>query len=666
MKAESAIRYFKLDQPSMGSYRIADGAAADSERWLGPCSTLNVLIGPNNSGKSRLLRELFRHGPERAPWTPNHKSLSDLVAVFKGHAPKLQHILLPEGEYLRAVTGKSNAIANCLGELLRFCAGDITLEGTMLYGNPPRAIKILSDAFATIKHDGRKHVELNAAQNTIDSILRDAQSTVQTLRLASSYHRVYIPTLRGLRHYGPDDLYHNRTCDDYFNDLREAGKEKQQLKPPCEIVTGLRLYHDVRSFLLGNYDQREMIRDFQEFLSRHFFDGKRVQVIPRERDLRNATPDVLHIAIGNEAERAIFELGDGLQQIIIMTLPMMLHRDKNLLLFIEEPENYLHPGFQRLLIEALLTEPCTSGSRQVFVATHSHQFLDITLTKSDVSIFALRKDVAPVQERQWTPIVRIFPTSNADRPLLRELGVCNSSVMLTNCTVWVEGPSDRMYISHFLQLLQSHRQSVAAQRKHPAPIALSEDLHWSFVEYGGSNITHWSFLDDEGMDASRLCGELLLIADRDSKDIEWKVERHRQLKLALKDRFIPLECREIENLLSPGTLVKVVRDYEKNDELTCKSFDQSDYVDVPIGRFIEQCILPANYLSIRRSKRGHPYSDPSGTVRGKVDFAERSTSHISTFDDLSTGARNLAIDVDRFIRSHNSGLAIKNATDSVD
>ena len=48
------------------------------------------------------------------------------------------------------------------------------------------------------------------------------------------------------------------------------------------------------------------------------------------------------------------------------------------------------------------------------------------------------------------------------------------------------------------------------------------NYHYTFVEYAGSNLTHWSFsddypalLDDKGLSAKSIASEMLLIADGD-------------------------------------------------------------------------------------------------------------------------------------------------------
>lgn len=112
-------------------------------------------------------------------------------------------------------------------------------------------------------------------------------------------------------------------------------------------------------------------------LSKTFFDEKEVALIPKVKD------DVLTIKIGDEKERPIYNLGDGIQSIILITLPLFLYldiskvRNTNVLVFIEEPEIGLHPSLQRTLIETLLDKRFENF--QFFFTTHSNHFLDMQL-----------------------------------------------------------------------------------------------------------------------------------------------------------------------------------------------------------------------------------------------------------------------------------------------
>jgi hypothetical protein len=185
---------------------------------------------------------------------------------------------------------------------------------------------------------------------------------------------------------------------------------------------------------------------------------------------------------------------------------------------------------------------------------------------------------------------------------------------------------------------------LSAERSAAKTSAFKEDLHYSFVEYSGGNITHWSFLDsDDAIDVERLCGRLFLVTDMDS---EKKLERQEKLRERLGDRYACLECREIENLLNPHILKSVISDYEKSAD-NVNDVQYKDYANKPLGKFIENKCLP------KEKRRTGSYAEPSGTLTDKIGFCRRAIDAIKSWDDLSEPAQALTKRIYEFIASNN-------------
>ena len=324
-------------------------------------------------------------------------------------------------------------------------------------------------------------------------------------------------------------------------------------------------------------------------------------------------------------------LGDGLQQLIILTLPIFEHRNVPLFLFIEEPDLFLHPGYQRVFIDSVLSDK--ERELYVFATTHSSQFLDITVFRDDCAVFRCEKQFGDEPGEELDPKFTVRNTTFGDLSLLKHIGVRPSSVMFANCTIWVEGVTDRLYFSRFVEL-------VLRKRAH----SYTENLHYAFVEYGGGNITHWSFLDEEGIDVERLCARLLLIADHDSE----KDERHQILADTLGERFLLLPVRESENLLTPKVIASIIRSYEGED-VKLNAFTQSKYASVYLGKYIDNHVLVDKTKSKRYGKLQTCYADKSGTVKSKVEFCRRALEQITSINDLSEPARHIAEKICDFI-----------------
>lgn len=590
-----------------------------TEMKISNLSKINIFVGTNNSGKSRMLRLLSSE--ENLLFLPASFNLHNLNEIIESFKTDLVSILDSkrivaygslrkediEGIQVQSFIKESDNILYEVHNLIENIKN--------MNGSP----SVTPAAYTRIRPD---HAAIQSALKDIaNTFHEEAQDLFKEKSI--NFKRVYIPTLRGLRGFENNHNYYlTRTQKDYFpNNARP------------EIFTGLELYEEVKNLLLGDLNDREKITDFQKFIGDSFFEGQEVALIP------NIKSDVLYVKIGNEKEYPIYNLGDGIQSLVILTFPLFKYRGENLLFFIEEPELYLHPGMQRKFLE-IITHKQFDGY-QYFLTTHSNHFLDMTLDMDKMSIYSFNKELENIDTREKNAIFIVENVSNEEHNVLKMLGVKNSAVFLSNCTIWVEGITDRFYIRHFLNLYQSSLENASTYK---------EDIHYSFVEYSGNNITHWSFLDDEKHDGeetvksineSKVCGTLFLVADKDS---EKKEVRHSKLAQALGDRYYCLDCREIENLLTPLTLKNVIAKYEKTEVSDLdfnKRFSNKTYKNQPLGKFIEEIIS--------NKKRQGSYSSASGTVSDKVGFCKKAIAEMKNFEELSDEAKKLTEELYKFI-----------------
>jgi hypothetical protein len=161
-------------------------------------------------------------------------------------------------------------------------------------------------------------------------------------------------------------------------------------------------------------------------------------------------------------------LGTGIHEVILIAAFCTI--SQNQIVCIEEPEIHLHPLMQRRLIKFLDDET----DNQYFIATHSAAFIDTPGS----AIFHVTHSGEQVKIRE---------TILADDrySICADLGYRASDIVQANAVVWVEGPSDRIYVRHWISAVDPD---------------LIEGIHYSIMFYGGRLLSHLGAEVDEVSD----------------------------------------------------------------------------------------------------------------------------------------------------------------------
>lgn len=517
--------------------RVSGYRSFRSEAEFVGLSKINMIVGQNNSGKSNVLRLLTRHLPDVAD-KPREKAipLGALDAcVGEGPEPikvslyvspkKLLHLIEREESVARLQEGQRRILVEPLlgaqmsqGGWLKYIATDGArlkiqsrdlLEFTHGFPVGPDFWRSLWQVLRSMRGGGEMDWRTEAAKS-----LDLGTHLVPSVDM--------IPALRSLRPYSAAGLSQENSVY-YMDGIREHGG--------IGLIDEL---FELQNPVLGREKDRDRFDQINKFLQDVTGNGSIFLEIPHDKNT---------VVVRMDGKRLPIEsLGSGIEEVLIIAAKSTIFR--NQIVCLEEPEIHLHPALQKKLMIYLNEHT----DNQYFITTHSAHLFD-----------AVEGSIYHVRLTNGGTVVDAAINDSKKFAACIDLGYRASDILQSNSIIWVEGPSDRIYVHHWL--------------RHVAP-ELVEGLHYTIMFYGGRLLSHLTGSDEaveEFVRLQRLNRNMAIIIDSDRRK---RGERINGTKTRIRKEFESAQNfvwitdgKEIENYVAEPVMKEAIKQCHPSAEM---------------------------------------------------------------------------------------------------
>ncbi|HQS58670.1 MAG: hypothetical protein B7Y56_11185 [Gallionellales bacterium 35-53-114] len=502
---------------AIGGYR----SFGNKVQRFGKLSRINLFIGQNNSGKSNVLRFLHDVYPS---WVNGNNSFN--LGPLEAHLPTRATFI-----------ASSNSISLC-----KDTQGNFTEFVREISPKIPqdkyhqRWLSLLLNVFlkkSELEGTGEKlWFDFNVNRALITSNWSEA------FQVIDDYNFLHLwEALTGQRngsrnqHWFPETLAYLTPSLAPINvkmipAIRQVGKQgsaSEEFSGEGIIERLAKLQHPN----VHNQSDKEKFEKINKFL-RNVIDNDTASIdIPHDRDTI-----LVHIS---GRTLPLESLGTGIHEVIILASAATIL--ENSVICMEEPELHLNPILQKKLVRYLLE----ATDNQYFITTHSAALMDTPTA-----------EIYHIKLEAGQSITEHATSDKLRSEVCEDLGYHPSDLLQSNCVIWVEGPSDRVYINHWLNFVSQK---------------FVEGIHYSIMFYGGRLASHLSADDEDNsigdfISLRRLNRRGVIVIDSDKKE---KGARINDTKKRLRDEFDSgpgyawiTEGREIENYLKSEVIKEAI------------------------------------------------------------------------------------------------------------
>lgn len=243
---------------------------------------------------------------------------------------------------------------------------------------------------------------------------------------------------------------------------------------------------------------------------------------------------------------ALSKSGSGLKTVIsvlacLILVPVLEEKPLNQYVFgFEELENNIHPALLRRLNDYIY-QSAIEHDFIYFLTTHSNVLIDQFSKQSDAQIIHITQNETVAS----CTTVNTYVENNG---ILDDLDVRASDLLQANGIIWVEGPSDRIYLNKWIELWSDG--------------SLKEGTHYQIIFYGGRLLSHLNAEAPEYLEAGisilNTNRNAIMIIDSDKRNQRTPIN---STKKRIRDEFDNIDAfcwitkgKEIENYI-PAAVV---------------------------------------------------------------------------------------------------------------